>query len=350
MVRHRRGAGGLRAADAALLRPGAPRHHRGRGRGGCRAADRAGRGLAGAERLRERLADGLGAERAATTWAWYRNASFMACPVRTAAGSTLGVLVISTHPPAPPLRRKDLRTVEAFASLAALALERSQLLDAQARRTREEKLLNAAWHAVAASLDLDVVYRAIVAQARALTDADRILLARFDLAAEELRGVASHGLAGPAGRVRFRLGEGMAGRAAQTGVPAVSCASDSGWVIEGEPAGSSLHVPIILAGRLFGVPRRGARGARPPRGRRPAAPGRACPRGRRRDRQRARLPARAPHGGRHDARLRAGPARRAARARAGAGLRARRPPGRRRRPVRRLDPAARRRRGAAWAT
>ena len=208
---------------------------------------------AGAERLRERLADGLGAERAATTWAWYRNASFMACPVRTAAGSTLGVLVISTHPPAPPLRRKDLRTVEAFASLAALALERSQLLDAEARRTREEKLLNAAWHAVAASLDLDVVYRAIVAQARALTDADRIVLARFDLAAEELRGVASHGLAGPAGRVRFRLGEGMAGRGAQTGVPAVSCASDAGWVIEGEPAGSSLHVPIVLAGRLFGV-------------------------------------------------------------------------------------------------
>ena len=38
---------------------------------------------------------------------------------------------ISTHPPAPPLRRKDLRTVEVFASLAALALERSQLLDAR---------------------------------------------------------------------------------------------------------------------------------------------------------------------------------------------------------------------------
>ena len=61
--------------------------------------------------------------------------------------------------------------VEVFADLAALALERSELLDREERRGREERELNEAARAVSASLELDAVYAAIVEQAAPLVGA-----------------------------------------------------------------------------------------------------------------------------------------------------------------------------------
>ena len=85
--------------------------------------------------------------------------------MRTAGGRTFGVLAISSNPPLRALSAEDLRTIEVFARLAALALERSELLEREAGLRREEGLLNRALQAVAASIDLEAVYRAIVEQA-----------------------------------------------------------------------------------------------------------------------------------------------------------------------------------------
>ena len=200
----------------------------------------------GADALRRRLETGG----AGHTWEWYTSASFISCPVRTAGGRTLGVLVISSHPPREPLGEEHLRAVEVFARLAALALEREE-------RTREEQLLNRAWQAVSASLDPEVVYGSIIEQAADLTGASKVLLRRFDPTADELRSVANRGFSERVAATRVRMGEGMLGRVAQTGEPYVSRDEDRDRflqrTIEAEGIRSFVHVPVALGTRLFGV-------------------------------------------------------------------------------------------------
>ena len=114
--------------------------------------------------------------------------------MRTAGGRTFGVLAISSNPPLRALSAEDLRTIEVFARLAALALERSELLEREAGLRREEGLLNRALQAVAASIDLEAVYRAIVEQAGELSGATTVMLTRYDPGQGELRHVAGRGV------------------------------------------------------------------------------------------------------------------------------------------------------------
>jgi GAF domain-containing protein/GNAT superfamily N-acetyltransferase len=212
---------------------------------------------AGAEALRARLAERLEPRLAELAWDFYRTASFISCPVRTAGGRTFGVLAISTNPPIRALTAEDLRSVEVFARLAALALERSELLEREEGLRREEGLLNRALQAVAASIDLDDVYAAIVEQAAELSGATRVLLTRYEAGPAELRAVASRGVSERLARARFKLGDGMIGRVAARGEPYVSDPQDARhflrWVVETERVGSFMHVPITLGGELFGV-------------------------------------------------------------------------------------------------
>ncbi len=212
---------------------------------------------AGAEGLRARLVEHLAEPLAELAWDFYRTASFISCPVRTAGGRTFGVLAISSNPPLPALDAEDLRSIEVFARLAALALERSELLEREAGLRREEGLVNRALQAVAASIDLEAVYAAIVDQAAELSGATQVLLTRYDPGGAELRAVASSGASGRLMRARFKLGEGMIGRAAASGEPYVSTTEDSErfvrWVVDTQGVSSFMHVPITLGGRLFGV-------------------------------------------------------------------------------------------------
>src|SRR3954469_10059100 len=211
----------------------------------------------GAEALRSRLAESLPPEAAALAWDYYASASFISAPVRTVGGRTFGVLAISSNPPLRALTAEDLRTIEVFAKLAALALERSELLEREEGLRREEGLLNRALEAVAASIDLEAVYRAIVEQAAELTGATTVVLTRYDAGQRELRHVAGRGVSERLAGARFRLGEGMIGRVAASGQPYVSQAEDEGgfvrWVVETQRVRSFMHVPITLGGRLFGV-------------------------------------------------------------------------------------------------
>ena len=204
----------------------------------------------GAPALRRRLYDQLDPVVAARAWAWYESSSYISCPVRTGDGRTLGVLAISRARPRPLLSAEDLRVVEVFADLAALALER-------AHRAREQELLNEASREVSRLLEPEAVYRAIVEQAMRLTGAPMAYLARYEPATEELRVVTAVGYSSAVVRTRFRLGEGMIGRAAATGEPYVSDERDTGGFlsefVERERVESFVHVPIILGSRLFAV-------------------------------------------------------------------------------------------------
>jgi GAF domain-containing protein len=204
----------------------------------------------GAEAMLGRLREQLDPDAAARAWAWYESSSYISCPVRTGDGRTLGVLAISRSYPQPALTAEDLRVVEVFADLAALALER-------ARQAREQELLNEASQEVSRLLEPEAVYRATVEQALRLTGAPKGYLARFEPATEELRVVAASGFTGEVTRTRFRLGEGMIGRVAASGEPYVSDEADADRFIaefvERERVGSFVHVPIKLGPRLFGV-------------------------------------------------------------------------------------------------
>jgi sigma-B regulation protein RsbU (phosphoserine phosphatase) len=211
----------------------------------------------GAEPLRERLQAELDDEDATLAWDWYRTSSFISCPVRTAGGRTLGVLALSSREPQSALGDEDLRVVQVFADLAALALERTELLDREERRGREDRELNDAARAVSASLELDAVYEAIVEQSRTLVGAEKVTLRRYELATADLRTVASTGMSEEGQRRRFRIGEGMIGDVARTGQAYVSDPADADRFarafLESEGIGSFLHVPIALGPRLFGV-------------------------------------------------------------------------------------------------
>ena len=283
----------------------------------------------GAAGVRGRLEAELEPEVARVAWDWYRSSSFISCPVRTAGGRTLGVLAISSRAPQSLLGADDLRVVEVFANLAALALERTELLDREERRGREERELNDAARAVSASLELDAVYTAIVEQARRLVDAGKVALRRYELATAELRTVAAVGFTEEGERTRFRVGEGMIGHVAQTGRPYVSDPADAARFVrsfvERERIGSFVARPH----RPGAAPLRGTdgqpRAARLLRSRRARAPGGARAAGRRRHRQRARLPPRAPRRRRAHARLRPARRQRHPGLRARPRLRARRP-------------------------
>lgn len=211
---------------------------------------------AGAARLRARLRAHLDEPTADAAWNWYRTSTFISCPVRTTGGRILGVLALSASPPRAPLGEEQLRVTEVFANLAAIALERSELLEREERRARAEELLHTAAEAMTASLNLERVYEAIVEQAALVADAPTVMLLRLDSVTQTLRTVASIGASERLRRHRFVRGEGMIGAAFESGEPYVSRPEDRArwvpWVRE-EGVEAFAHVPLRLGPRRFGM-------------------------------------------------------------------------------------------------
>ena len=114
------------------------------------------------------------------------------CPVRGEFGRPLGALVVASLDETRPLGSEQLPTVEALADLAAIALERTSLLEAEGRRARDELRLKRAAEAVSASLDPDEVYMRVVEHAAAITGGTHALLTRLNARARR----AAHGRAG----------------------------------------------------------------------------------------------------------------------------------------------------------
>jgi serine phosphatase RsbU (regulator of sigma subunit) len=193
--------------------------------------------------------EALGEGRAARIWEASRNASVIACPVKTAYGRMMGVLVVAALPPVPPLGGTELRTVQVLADLASLALERAELLEAEGRRSRGEARLKRAAEAVSGSLEVDEVYRQVAEHAALVTGATKALLTRLNGRERELRPAASVDLSGAMGQ-RFPLGAGVLGEVARTRQPLIAGADPETW---GDGIGSSMHAPIELGPRLFGV-------------------------------------------------------------------------------------------------
>jgi GAF domain-containing protein len=207
----------------------------------------------GAEALRRRLEESLPPDQARLTWDFYASSALLACPVQTPDGRMLGVLALS----ADAFSEDEMRSVGVFASLAGVALDRSDLLGREERRTHEELMLNRAVHELGASLELDDVYRAIVDQAAFLSGASKVMLTRQEPASRDLRVLYARGFSERVRQARFVVGEGMIGRVAETGKPYASREIDRAkflpWVVQEEGIQSFAHVPLSLGPRLFGV-------------------------------------------------------------------------------------------------
>ena len=189
--------------------------------------------------MRARLErDGGGAERTAEVWDAYASASVIACAVRTPLGRTLGVLAVASLDPARPFTRADLDMTEVMADLAALALERSELLSAEAARTRDEALLKRAAEDTAASLETGDVQRQVVRHALGMVGADHAFLSSVQPGSGRLVSVV-------------RIGEDLGGAEPEPSL--IATAARTRTVQRHDGANPMLHVPIGLGPRIFGV-------------------------------------------------------------------------------------------------
>lgn len=168
-------------------------------------------------------------------WELIRRASAICCPVRTPLGRIHGAIVVLSIDPLHPLGRKDLEVVAALADFAALALERAELLAAEASRAREELLLKRAAEGTSGTLEPYEVERQVVEHAVEITGADHGLLSRIHPGSQRLAAVARRG---DAEVDAATLAEVVRSRATLT---------------VAAPAAAAAHVPIELGPRMFGV-------------------------------------------------------------------------------------------------
>jgi GAF domain-containing protein len=197
--------------------------------------------------LRAAALERLGPERGEEAWRSLRGASLIACPVRSEIGRALGVLLVASREGARPIGSGQLRAVEVVADLAALALDRDTLLEAEARRAREEARLTRAAEAVAGSLELDQVYERVVQHAAAVTGATRALLTRINSRTGELRTEAQVDFSEELASRLLSLDSSSFGHLARTREPVLHES------FEEKGIGSLMHAPIELGPRLYGV-------------------------------------------------------------------------------------------------
>lgn len=189
----------------------------------------------------------LGEERARRVWSAYSAASVIVCPVRGEIGRPLGALVVASLDETRPLGRAELPTVEALADLAAMALERTSLLETEGRRARDELRLKRAAEAVSASLDPDEVYSRVVENAATITGGTHALLTRLNARAGELRTAAQVNFSDELAAQLVSLDSGSFGEVARARRPVLHSGADAA------PLGAVMHVPIELGPRLYGV-------------------------------------------------------------------------------------------------
>jgi serine phosphatase RsbU (regulator of sigma subunit) len=167
-------------------------------------------------------------------WEIFNRSSVIACPVRTPIGQTLGVLIVASSNQQHPLTKDDVRLVEVLTDLAALALERSDLLSAEASRTRTEMLLKRATEGMSGTLETDGVYARAVEHAIAVTGADHGVLSRLLPGTSRLSAVATS-----QPWSKSRIDAGVLREVTSSRKPQLSAAA--------------MHVPVMLGPRLFGV-------------------------------------------------------------------------------------------------
>src|SRR5687767_1947911 len=200
-----------------------------------------------APELMDAIAAELDQDSARRAWAAFRTASLIACPVRGEFGAELGLLVVASLDGRRRLGSEQLPTVEALADLAAISLERTDLLEAEGRRARDELKLKRAAEAISGSLDPAEVYVRVAKHAAEVTGATCALLTRLNARGGEVRTAATSNCPDDLAAQLASLDSAAFGHVARTRTPLMRTGADAA------PLGSVMHVPIELGPRLYGV-------------------------------------------------------------------------------------------------
>lgn len=175
-----------------------------------------------------------------TAWTVLRRGSLIGAAVQTRLGREVGVLIAASADPDRPLERADVATIEALADLGALAIEHAALLEADAARGRDDRLLGRAAEATSATLDTSEIEQRAVAHARGLVRADHVLLTRVAPGSASLAPGAHDGEDVPAEAAGL-----TAGSLAEVARRRESVRRDGPM--------PSAHVPVMLGPRLYGI-------------------------------------------------------------------------------------------------
>jgi serine phosphatase RsbU (regulator of sigma subunit) len=170
------------------------------------------------------------------SWELIRRGSAIACPIRSALGRTFGTLIVLSLDSRRTLGRQDLDVATVLADLAALARERSELLAEQAAQAREEILLKRAAESTAATLEPHEVEARAIEHAVDIARASHGQVSRVQPGSQRLTSVTD--LDGDA-----QIDPGTVREVIRSRSP----------LALGEGTTPSVHVPIALGPRLFGV-------------------------------------------------------------------------------------------------
>ncbi len=181
--------------------------------------------------------------------------SYLGVPLRT-EGRVIGVLSIATR-----ARREftaeQVGFVDTLGSRAAVAIENAQLYEQARQRANVFEALAQTTHDIAAQQDLPTLLKTLVERAIELLHARNGHIYLFDSARGDLElAVAVKGFPIPVG-TRLALGDGMAGRVAQSRQPII-VDDYHAWEhrspqYDGIPFTAALQVPMIYRGELIGV-------------------------------------------------------------------------------------------------
>ncbi|HYI15487.1 MAG TPA: diguanylate cyclase, partial [Thermomicrobiales bacterium] len=174
------------------------------------------------------------------------------CVPIKANGATLGVLNVET-PASKPLGPTDFEILTTIANHLGMAFERSAAYEAERRSRTAIEAIQRVAAIVSSTLDTDEALRRIVETLATVFGYPFVSISLID--GERLDSAAWHGL--PLGSIPppLVLGEGVAGRVAQTGAGelALRFSRDDEHGLARADSRSQIAVPIFCAGELAGV-------------------------------------------------------------------------------------------------
>lgn len=170
-------------------------------------------------------------------------------------GKLMGLLNVDNRQPN-AYTEKTAQTVQAFADQAAIAIENARLFAQAQRRADEFALLYETTRDLTQVHDVQTLLETIVARARAFLHSAGGGMYLYDATRQDLYAVVSTHPSIPVG-TRLALGEGMAGRVAQTRQPLIvddyKTWSGRSPKFEGAFISAIVQVPMLYRGELIGV-------------------------------------------------------------------------------------------------
>jgi diguanylate cyclase (GGDEF)-like protein/PAS domain S-box-containing protein len=195
------------------------------------------------------------------SWAG-RNTGYDNAPSRAVVGipiswrdNFLGVLtVVADHPKT--FASEDIDLLKLFADQAAIAIENARLFEETKRRADQFRALHETAHDLALLQDLPTLLQTTVERAVRLLAGAAGGMYMYGATRGDLRVEVSTHPSIPIG-TRLNLGEGMAGRVAQSRQPLIVNDYKT-WVhrspkYEGSPLSAVVEVPMLYSGELIGV-------------------------------------------------------------------------------------------------